>query len=638
MHLQYNGDIFKTGRVSISFSPIPFISGKQFKQTLDILTGSIRIEAEGMKILIWADANNPTYHIQVESARKMEVFAKPEFWKRNDGSGWNLSKEPIDNPTQDVLVARNGSLIWYFAVGNRSVYPTELKFYGVEEMLDKYPDPYRYNTFGNLLESPDMKLNDGQLQGSGKQFDIRIHAQSEQIPNVEDWIKKLEKQASKKTDTKKDWIAHFHWWSEFWGKSWITISDNKLPISEREKLDGEGYKNQRDEKDKGAIVAQNYNMFRYLMACQSRGRIQTKFNGGLFTQPLRFGPADNWAINNSTFTVVNDTLKLSHEDDRDWGRRFTFQNQRLLYWPLFASGDLDLTKPFFNYYSNLLPIRKAITKAWFGHEGAYYRENIEPTGGERDNGNDGTVEFKPLKTEPGKNEGKGYYHSYYFTSGLEIVAMMLEYAEYSGNQEFIHDTLLPFAREILLFYDKHYPRDSDGKIRLDPSQVLETFWIAVNPATDIAGLHYCINGLLELNVGTETDLANWQRLKNELPQVPMQTIDGRTTIAPAKEWNKKMNAENGELYPVFPFRLYGIGHSNEDIVDWTMKHRTHPDMFGAKCWTQDQIDWTFAGNALEAQKGLIRRFSQASSSAGFRCLVFVSLIHVLTLTISAQEI
>ena len=99
------------------------------------------------------------------------------------------------------------------------------------------------------------------------------------------------------------------------------------------------------------------------------------------------------------------------------------------------SGDGDLMKPFFNYYWNLLPIRKAITKAWFGHEGTYYRENIEPTGGERDCSKNGTdAEVKPLKTAPGKNEGNGYYHSYYFTCGLETVAMMIEYAKYSGNE------------------------------------------------------------------------------------------------------------------------------------------------------------------------------------------------------------
>ena len=46
--LTYNGDIFKTGRVRVSIAPNPFVSGKPFRQTLDLSTGSIRIEADGI--------------------------------------------------------------------------------------------------------------------------------------------------------------------------------------------------------------------------------------------------------------------------------------------------------------------------------------------------------------------------------------------------------------------------------------------------------------------------------------------------------------------------------------------------------------------------------------------------------------
>jgi alpha-L-fucosidase 2 len=147
---------------------------------------------------------------------------------------------------------------------------------------------------------------------------------------------------------------------------------------------------------------------------------------------------------------------------------------------------------------DLLPIRKAITKAWFGHEGAYYRENIEPTGGERDCGRTG----KPPKTKPGENKGEGYYHSYYFTCGLETVAMMIDYVKYSDDEAFRDQVLVPFAREVLQFFDQHYGRDPDGKIRLDPAMVLETWWIAVNPAPDVAGLQHCLDELLAMGVGT----------------------------------------------------------------------------------------------------------------------------------------
>jgi len=342
------------------------------------------------------------------------------------------------------------------------------------------------------------------------------------------------------------------------------------------------------------MVAQSYNVFRYIMACQSRGRIQAKFNGGLFTQPLS-------------------GRNMIHGDNRDWGRRFTYQNQRLLYWPLLMSGDGDLLRPFFDYYWNLLPVRKAITKAWFGHEGAYYRENIEPSGGERDCGRSG----KPLKTKPGENKGKGYYHSYYFTSGLETVTMMVEYVKYSGDAKFRDTVLVPFAREVLLFFDKHYQRDSDGKIRLDPAMVLETWWIAVNPAPDIAGLQFCLDELIAMKAGTPADRKNWLRFRTEIPPVHLHEVNGRKAIAPAKEWSFKKNSENGRLYPVFPFRCFGLGLGTKEIVEWTMEQRTHKNSFGYKCWTQDQIHWAYAGNAAEASEGLIRRYRNASKQCRF---------------------
>ena len=48
-----------------------------------------------------------------------------------------------------------------------------------------------------------------------------------------------------------------------------------------------------------------------------------------------------------------------------------------------------------------------------------------------------------------------------------------------------------------------------------------------------------------------------------------------------------------------------------------MKHRTVVNAFDFKCWTQDQIHWAYAGNAKEAQAGLIIRFSHASTQCRF---------------------
>ena len=615
----FMGDIFKTGRVRISLKPNPFTTGKLFRQTLDLATGSIRIEADGVKLSIWADANRPVFHVEINSVKEVSVTAQPDLWKRIDHTSFNVTKFytsaggwlPDAEPTQDVKLEKNGKMIWYYSVGDRSILADDLKFYSVAQMSTKVTDPFRYNTFGNLLESPDLQLTNGMLSGKEKSFDIRIYALTMKTPVSTKWVEAIEREAAKPVILKKEWESHCRWWSEFWNRSWITASDNTLPTEAREKLNGEpSASGMREEKDGAALTAQSYNVFRFLMACQSRGTVQAKFNGGLFTQQLKL-KANNKSNRSGNLQPVNDYW-LTSEDDRLWGRRFTFQNQRLLYWPLLASGDYDLMKPFFNYYWNVLEMRKAITKAWFGHDGAYYRENIEPTGAEQDCDNGGI----PPKTKPGEKY-QGWYHDYYFTSGLEILAMMCDNVNYSNDKAFRDNVVVPFAREVLLFFDKHYPRGADGKLRLEPAQVVETWWIAINPSTDIAGLRFCLDQLLAMKAGNAEDQTRWSKFRSEIPEVSLQTIDGKKSIAPAEKWEKKQNAENGELYPVFPFRCFGVGQGTGDIVASTMNQRTVKDAFNCGCWTQDQIDWAYAGNAKEAAKGLVSRFRIASTMCRF---------------------
>lgn len=613
----FMGDLFKTGRVRVSLAPNPFKSGKAFQQTLDLPSGSILIEANGITLRIWVDAKRPVCHLEINSSHEIEVTARAEFWKRFDACVYNVTDfySPSSGfpsgaePTQDVRLERNGKLLWYFAVGDRSVFADDLKFYDVEKMAAKVPDPFRFNTFGNLLESPALRLEDNVLCGSGKSFDIRIHALAMQTPKAETWIKTIERLAAQPLNATQDWENHRAWWASFWDRSWIIVSDRKLPPEAREQFKGEPSKTGlRDERDGGALVAQSYNVFRFLMACQSRGRIQTKFNGGLLTQQLRVQPDRH---RRTSASPQADGTLLTHEDDRLWGRRFTFQNQRMLYWPLLASGDFDLMKPFFNYYSNLLPMRKAITKAWFAHDGAYYRENIEPTGAERDCGRDG----RPPKRTLG--EPARFYHDYYFTSGLETTAMMVDYAKFTGDKAFLDKILVPFAREILLFFELHYDRSADGKIRIDPAQVLETWWLAVNPAPDLAGLRFCLDELLSMKAGTSKDRARWRNFRDQIPEIPRQTIEGKEALAPAEKWAVRHNLENGELYPVFPFRCFGVALGSGELVNWTMKHRSIKDAYDDGCWTQDQIHWAYAGQAAEAAQGLVRRFRIASTLCRF---------------------
>ncbi len=614
--LTYKGDIYKTGRVRIALDPNPFKAGKAFRQTLDLPSGSITIEADGVRLRIWADAHRPVYHIEIDSPRDLAVIARPEFWKRFDGCDSNITSAALPaggEPTQDVRLERHGKILWYYAVGDRSVYPDDLKFYQVD------PDGghvCRSLSLQYVRKSPGM---------------LRVRAEKRFAPRRGEVIRYPHPRSDHANAEARD-VGRRR--SSGRPRSHATYSGIGKPTRPGGRTSGTAAGSSprtarcrwrlarsfsgepapgglREEEDGAALAAQSYNVFRFLMACQSRGRIQTKFNGGLFTQQLRLKAA---ARSPRPGAVKQpDGTWLTHEDDRLWGRRFTYQNQRLLYWPLLASGDFDLMKPFFDYYWKLLPMRRAITQSLVRSRRRLLsvRTSSRPAA-ERDCGNEG----RPPKTKPGEKH-EGWYHDYYFTSGLETTAMMLDYVNFTGDVEFRDRVLVPFARDVLLFFDQHYARGADGKLRLDPAQVVETWWLAVNPAPDVAGLRFCLDGLLAMQAGTPEDQARWRKFRGEIPEVSLQTIEGRQAIAPAEKWEKRQNFENGELYPVFPFRCFGLALGTGDLVAWTMKHRTFKDAFDCACWTQDQIHWACAGNAAEAAKGLVHRFRVASPMCRF---------------------
>nr|WP_299381143.1 DUF5703 domain-containing protein [Allomuricauda sp.] len=616
--ITYMGDLFKTGRVKISLSNNPFEEGKSFKQTLDIEKGCITIATDDTDIKVWTDMNRNVCHVEVNSSKEVEIEAEPEFWQRFDGCVGNVtgySVEQVLNPTQDVLMEGNNHLMWYYHVGDRSIMEDDLDFFNVEHMKNKLDDPFRYNTFGNLLESDQLTLEQGKLKGKSKHFDIRIHAKTKQAKNPKDWIKELEKQAFAPINVEKDWQAHVAWWSKYWNRSWIIASDNSLPEEHREAFSGEwamshlGPGGWRVEEDGAALAAQSYNMFRYFMASQGRGKYPVKFNGGIFTmqQLLPFGHKRK-----RTKAVPHGLL--THEDERLYGRRYTFQNQRLMYWPSIMNGDYDILKVFFEYYTNMLPMRKAITKALYGHEGAYFRENMEINGGERDCWRNGRPQTDQ-KPQPGTKAS--FFHDYYFTSGLEATMMMLSYVETADDREYLNETVVPFAKEVLTFFKFHFEKDEDGKLSLDPSMALETWWKVKNPSTDVAGLRSVLTTLIQMEAGTKKDRDGWKDLLAMVPEIPMRTIDGKLAIAPGETWDSKHNAENPETYACFPFQNYGVAWGTEDIVQTTMEHRVAVNKYHYGCWTQDQIIWAYAGNAKEAAFGLDKRFRRAESVVRF---------------------
>ncbi|MDR1121432.1 MAG: DUF5703 domain-containing protein, partial [Dysgonamonadaceae bacterium] len=322
----WQGNVWKTGRVRISMNPNPNpfrqTMGETFRQTLNLAEGCIDVtvftRVASRQIRVWIDANHPVCHVDVQSDTDMDIRVEPEFWKRADGSF-------------DRLETLDSQLVWYHANGERSCYPDDLKYYGVEDMADHHPDPFRRRTFGCAMQVEGLKPDRGAFSGFGKSFAVEIASLTRQVENTAEWVDEARSLLAP-CDREQAFREHCDWWKAFWNRSWITATDNTLPPDEREKPAPPAAPGQRGEKDGGYIVAQSYNVSRYIMACQGRGEYQTQFNGGIFTVPF-----PDYRKNDGS---------LFGEDERDWGNRFTFQNQRLLYWPMLAAGDFEMMRPF----------------------------------------------------------------------------------------------------------------------------------------------------------------------------------------------------------------------------------------------------------------------------------------------------
>ena len=51
-----------------------------------------------------------------------------------------------------------------------------------------------------------------------------------------------------------------------------------------------------------------------------------------------------------------------------------------------------------------------------------------------------------------------------------------------------------------------------------------------------------------------------------IPEIPLRIVDGKEMIAPAQVWERVNNIETPQLYPVFPWRIYGVGREGLEIA------------------------------------------------------------------------
>jgi Domain of unknown function (DUF5703)/Concanavalin A-like lectin/glucanases superfamily len=360
-------------------------------------------------------------------------------------------------------------------------------------------------------------------------------------------------------------------------------------------VDGEPVAETPSQPSAAETVNRAYALQRYITACAGRGGAPIKFNGSIFTVP-RNGHDDG------------------DPDWRKWGPGYWFQNTRLIYWPLFASGDADLTDPFFAMYREALPLVVARAAASESDRvapgGATFHETIS-FWGLPDNSS-----FGWKRNDAPIGAVLNPYIRHYRSGSLELLAMALERFAYAPDPGFASDTLLPLADAFLIFYASYYPRNADGTIRFEPAASLETWHDATDPLPEIAGLRYVMTRLLSLapTVVDEGRRAAWSELLNALPPIPVGDGPGGAVLKPAVRYSSLANIENPELYAIFPYRHFGVGKPDVDIARRTFAARVNRNNVG---WCQDSIHAAHVGLADEAAAMVVRRASTKDAKSRF---------------------
>ena len=576
----------KQGRVRMRLMPNPFAVKDGFRQELKLNDGYVEVACGGAVVQLWVDVFKPLIHVELKSNTPVTADVFYENWRYQDrlirkGEGQQNSYKWVMREgmatTKDSIRAVRNEVVFYHRNPEQTVFDVAVEQQGMETVKDKMMNPLKNLTFGGKLWGDNLTFvgtQEGVYAGTDyrawhlrtqkpvrtQQLHIALHTL--QTVHVNEWeqglaeLAKPRKQAMLQQDKKNT----RDWWNRFWQRSFIVAAN---PSSTPDL----------------ANITRNYTLFRYMLGCNAYGTVPTKFNGGLFT----FDPCH--VDEKQSFTP----------DYRKWGGgTMTAQNQRLVYWPMLKSGDADMMPSQFNFYLRMLGNAELRSKVYWNHAGACFAEQIENFGLP----NPAEYGFKrPAYFDKGVEYNA--WLEYEWDTVLEFCQMILDSHDYAGANI---DAYLPMIDSALTFFDEHYrylarlrgrkDLDGNGHLVLFPGSACETYKMANNAASTVAALRTVLQ-----NYGKKPEMLA------KIPPLPLRVVDGKEMIAPAKTWERVNNVETPQLYPVFPWRMYGVGRDSLQLARNTylydpdaLKFRTHTG------WKQDNIWAACLGLTEEAQR------------------------------------
>ena len=556
--LAESGRLLKVGQVCVKLDPNPFAEGQPFRQRLDLRDGLCEITAgkgdREVTLTVFVDADYPVVHVIGKAASPLTVTVTTPSWRERWQdirksieaiSAYTMREAPFPViESADVFPAKlDGAIAWYHRNESDVAFTSTLELQKLRESEDKAVNLIKHRTFGGWITGEGFRPVNARTYETThptRTFSLCVAAPAAQTETAEQWLDLARTTAAKAADPKQALERTRRWWNQFWDRSWIIIDDRP-----------------NQKSDKASDYTRGYMLQRYMNACGGRGNLPIKFNGSIFTVE----PAKQWHQPYSP-------------DYRMWGDPHWWQNIRFPYHTMLASGDFEMMQPMFRMYESARPICEARVKRYWDQQGVWFPETMTPWGTysnwdygwERDN-----RPIDQLRVSLGLM----------WNAAPELVCLMLDYYDYTGDRKFLTERVVPMAEAVLKFFDTHFKKNEAGQIIINPTHAVETFQNKVtNDAPTVAGLIAMTRRLTALPKDTLTpeQRAYFQKMKAACPPIPVEeiTLDGRKVkaLAPAESYDPgRSNEENPEVYPIWPFRLYGIGRPDYDLALAAYKHR-----------------------------------------------------------------
>jgi alpha-L-fucosidase 2 len=562
--------LLKLGRIRVKLNPNPFAPGQPFRQVLKPESGLIEIDAADARITAWVDAWLPVVRIEVKGSQPRSLKAELEDWRKEprpldnaevqSAYGLDGGPKPVLSEVDTVLPVANNRAVWYHR-NSTSPWAGILRHQGLASFISQEKDPLLGLTFGGALEPVAAEARAEHL--------VQVHVLTQRTATAKDFLDLLDARIRQNNAFPLEAMrgAHTDWWREFYTRSYIRVSG----------------------PPEASTVTQGYALQRFINAAAGRGAFPIKFNGSIFN--------------------VDEKTKDGHfdADYRRWGGPYWFQNTRLPYWTMLSTGDWDLMTPLFRMYLDALPLAQARTRSYFKINGAVFPETMYFFGAYANSNYGWNRQGHP----PAYVENT--YIRHYFSSGLELLALMLDRYAFTYDRDFVRYSLLPLADPILGYYDRRFPRGKDGRLIIKPAGALENHTDVLNPTPEIAGLKFVLPRLLQLPQDwiTPAQRSFYEQLLKAVPGLPLK--DG--VLQPAQEiYSKRQNVENPELYAVFPYRTYGVGKPDLTVGRATFEARQFRKSGG---WQQDAIQAAYLGLAAAASQAVVQNFSSQNPGSRF---------------------